>query len=395
VTLTHEPVRDEDINYVFSAVGECIPEKVVPNSYFLKHKFYLRNGKPDAKPIERILDKFEERTGITSRRYARDDQVASDLGAEALDTACKSSGIELESIDVVIGATDYFDIKYGESFIDTVPGTARKVLSKLGYDHSKGKIHALDMVGGCPGWLESVMSGGRRLRLDKNVNRVAVVAMETLSRISDPHDKDSLIYSDGAGAVIIDAVRGTEREGIIAYDSETITHFEASRRSVFRDITDTAEFLTMGPSNNPEYIHKHRKFLKMFGPNVAELAEEHVPEILAAVLEEAGWTPKEIALFLLHQANRDLDHRMACRAGVLEEDLGIRVPITINYLGNPSVATIPTLIATIAKKELTSDCGCTYSFKPRDKLAIASVGASMIVDAMTYQVPAQGLPYRY
>jgi len=377
-------------NSVIIATGKCLPELVVPNSAFLDHVFYTKNGKPEVKPIARILEKFHERTGIESRLYARDDQVASDLGTIALKNALDSSGINLDSIDLIIGASNYGDIQSPEFYCDFVPNMSSRLLSKLGYDNREGKIKAFDVLYGCPGWVEALIQADMHIKLGM-ATRVAVVAMETLSRVSDPHDKDSLIYSDGAGAVIVDAVPGTQKEGIIAYDSETITHFKA--RGTYGRVTDTSKFLTMEPSKNPDYEHPNRRFLNMFGPNVAQLATEHVPRIAGNVLTYTGWTPDEVKMFLLHQANRQLDYAMACAAGVCEEDLAKRVPITINNFGNSSVATIPTLIDMIARGELTSDCGCAYSFEPGDRLMIASVGASMNVNALSYLVPAQGLPY--
>jgi 3-oxoacyl-[acyl-carrier-protein] synthase-3 len=42
---------------------------------------------------------------------------------------------------------------------------------------------------------------------------------ETLSRVVDIHDRDSMIYSDGAGAAIIEA--SDDETGMLAYESAT------------------------------------------------------------------------------------------------------------------------------------------------------------------------------
>src|SRR3989304_3012025 len=94
---------------VIAATGSVIPGIIVPTSHFLNNQFFvLENGRyvMDSKPIGERVQKLGEITGIKERRYARDDWVASDIGAEAL----KNTNYDLNSLDYVIAATNFGDI---------------------------------------------------------------------------------------------------------------------------------------------------------------------------------------------------------------------------------------------------------------------------------------------
>src|SRR4030088_3586976 len=94
------------------------------------------------------------------------------------------------------------DVKQGSTRPDLVPALAARVKAKLEIENPN--TVAFDLVFGCPGWLQGVIHGDYMIR-SGDVRRVMVIGAETLSRVSDPHDRDSLIYADGAGAVILEA----------------------------------------------------------------------------------------------------------------------------------------------------------------------------------------------
>ena len=376
------------LNSIIVATGSCIPEVEVSNEDFLDHRFYTKDGQPEPKKAELIIKKFLQRTGIKSRRYAREDQVASDLGADALKNALETSETDINSLDVIIGASNFGDIKAPEYRSDFVPSLTTRVLSKTaqltGYElQPDKKIKTFDIIYGCPGWLEALIIADMHIQTGK-AKRVAVVAMETLSRISDPHDRDSMIYADGAGVAILEAVQGEKKEGILSYASRSILQFES--KGAYRDVTDCSQYLTMGFSNNPEYA-SDRLFLKMFGPNVAQLAIQYIPEVIMEAIDLAGVKLEDVAMYLLHQANETLDKDMAVKTGVKAEDLDEKVPLTISWLGNSSVATIPTLLDLVVRGKLQSENGSYHSLHPGDRVILASIGASMNVNALLYKMP--------
>jgi 3-oxoacyl-[acyl-carrier-protein] synthase III len=366
------------LNTIITGTGSCVPEVNVSNEQFLQNTFYTKEGTPEIKKTELLVKKFYERTGIRSRRYARNDQVASDLGTEAVAYALAAAHRKVNELDMIIGATNFGDVQAPSYASDFVPSLATRVLKKLG--HTGNGITALDVIAGCPGWLEATYTAHLHIQAG-HARRVAVVAMETLSRISDPSDKDSMIYADGAGAVILEANEQYHRQGILSYASETVTQFKAVNSS----ITSCADFLTMGPANDPA-LPQNRLYLKMIGPNVAQLAIERVPDIIKKVAEIDGISLNDISLFLLHQANKKLDHDMALATGVLPGELEQKVPITIDWLGNSSVATIPTMLDLIMRERAFTN-GHKYVFEPGKYLVFASVGASMNINAMIYRIP--------
>jgi len=81
------------------------------------------------------------------------------------------------------------------------------------------------MLFGCPGWVEGVIQATAFIKAGM-AKKCLVIGAETLSRVVDPHDRDSMIYSDGAGATIIEAVDG-ENEGILGHESATYAYDES------------------------------------------------------------------------------------------------------------------------------------------------------------------------
>lgn len=369
-------------NSVITATGSYIPQREVPNSSFLDQKFYTKDGKPEMKESNIILKKFEERTGIKSRRYSSDNQVASDLGAIAL----MNTGVDVHSLDMIIGASNYGDvrdIRHGMFHTsDFVPSVASRVARKAGYIEKSGDFKAYDIINGCPGFLEGVIDADLRIK-NRLAEKVAIVGMETLSKVRDDYDKDSLIYSDGAGAVILERVVSNMKEGILSYTTKTIRYFDPKRS----DVTDCSEYLKMeGNPNNP-LVEGDRLYLKMMGPNVAQLAIKHVPIIIKETLSKAKVNAEDVKMFLLHQANEKLDMDMALASGVKKEDLATKVPITLDFLGNSSVATIPTLMDLVFRNKLKNGDGHVFNLDPGDLVLMASVGAGMDINAVAYKMP--------
>lgn len=350
--------------------GSYIPCNPVTNEDFLNHEFFDTKGKRIESPNRDIIDKFRAITGIDERRYVADDKVASDIAYLAARHAIESSGTDMESFDYIIVAHNFGDVRVGGNRTDLMPTLAARVKYKLGIENPA--TVAFDLPFGCPGWLQGMILADYFIR-SGDAKKILVIGAETLSRVNDPHDRDSMIYADGAGATILEAVENREPVGII-------THLTRSDTKVH------SRLMWMGPSNNPGF-NKKDMFIKMNGHRLYEYAISHVPQLVKETIEKAGISPFQVKKILIHQANEKLDQEIVNRLYKLygEEAAPADVmPMTISYLGNNSVATIPILIDLIWKKKLND-----HSLSPGDYVVFASVGAGMNINAMVYRLPVE------
>lgn len=353
------------VRSIISGTGSCIPEIRVMNRTFELREFFDSNGTRIYKSNKEILEKFSEITGIQARCYARPDQLASDLGLIAARGAIENASIDPETLDYIIVAHNFGDVKYETNRVNMVPSLASRIKASLKVQNP-GCV-AYDIVFGCPGWLEGLIQANLFI-LSGQANRCLVIGTETLSRVIDPHDRDSLIYGDGAGAVILEA--GSNGKGILSHKSHTYA-------------TDHHQHLAMANSNSPFTKNPNDRYLKMNGRKVYEFALNHVPVVIQAVLDKAGIPISDIQKVLIHQANEKMDDAILERLfktynlDVVPPDI---MPMTIGQLGNSSVATIPTLLDLIRSGNLPG-----HQIHEGDKIIMASVGAGMNINAMVYQ----------
>lgn len=354
---------------LIAGTGCHLPAEVVPNAAFLQHDFRTAEGEPIGKPNAEILAQFEAITGIRERRYAPAHQTASDLALAAAREALASWGGDPETLDGLILAHNFGDVRAGTHRSDLVPALAARVKAGLGLRNPG--CFAFDLIFGCPGWVQGVIQADAMIRVG-DARRILVVGADTLSRISDPHDRDSLIYADGAGAVILEGVETGGGEGILAH-------------AVRSDCVGYASMLTMGPSNLPG-AHPGELFLKMEGRKLYKYALNHVAGAMKACLDKAGLGLSEVSKILIHQANWKMDEAIVEAlyhlAGLPGPPPGI-MPMTIGWLGNSSVATVPTLLDLIRRGRMEGQ-----ALHPGDLLLFASVGAGMNINAVLYRLPA-------
>lgn len=365
---------------VITGTGSYIPPGKVRNEDFLEHTFVDPEGKKLAKANREIIDKFLEITTIGERRYVADDLKTSDIAFLAAEAALEAAGTDREALDYIIVAHNFGDVTSRGGHSDMVPSLAARVKHKLGIKNPD--TVAYDMIFGCPGWLESLIQAHYYLS-SGDAKRALVIGADTLSRISDPHDRDSLIYSDGAGAVILEAKPCEKPQGVLAHKtrSDTLTH---------------SGMLYMGPSyqcggkdsskdsDKDGSKEGEALYLKMHGRKLYQYALETVPGAIRACLEKSGVAIDEVKKILIHQANGKMDDAILQR---LYESYGMDtppdgvMPMTISWLGNSSVATIPTLLDLLLKGHLES-----HELKAGDVVIFASVGAGMNVNAMVYRM---------
>jgi len=346
-----------------TGTGSYIPSTIEKNENFYNHEFLNADGSSINSTNEVIVEKFKAITGIQERRYIKEDLLNSDIGFYAAEKAIEDANIDKESIDYIIVAHNYGDVKHQSQQSDTVPSIASRIKHLLKIRNPK--CVGYDLLFGCPGWLEGVIQA-KAFIASGIAKRCLVIGTETLSRVVDKHDRDSMIYSDGAGAVIIED--SDDEGGIIAHETATFTY-------------DEAHFIYFGETNHPE-ITDQRRYIKMYGRKIYEFAITNVPMALKTCLDKSGVDIKDVKKILIHQANEKMDEAIVKRFYELydmEMPEGI-MPMTINMLGNSSVATIPTLYDMILNGQLENQ-----EIHKGDIIIFASVGAGMNINAVVYQ----------
>ncbi len=353
------------INSVITGSGHYLPNKIVTNEDFLNCEFFDDNGNRLDKSGEEITRKFEEITEIRERRYVEDNLLNSDIATEAAKIAIEKAGIDPEELDYVICAHNFGDIDPVARQIDIMPSMSAKVKNKLGIKNLKCKPY--DMTFGCPGWIESLILAHQFIQA-KIAKKILVVGSDTLSRAVDPHDRTAMIFADGAGAVVLEAKEADYQYGIINHATLSYNGDEMS-------------YLVNGKSLNPDYIGSIKN-INMKGRKVYEFVLKNVPSAIKELLDDSDLTITDINKILLHQANAKMDHAMIER---LYKLYGIEIPenvdpMTVQFLGNTSVATVPTMFNLIKENNLAP-----HQFHANDKIIMASVGASMNINAVIYQ----------
>lgn len=355
-------------NSIITKTGSYIPPDRVPNSHFLENVFYDVNGQLLDRPNSQVIQKLHEITGIEERRYASKEVCASDMAFMAAEAAL--DGVDRESLDYIIVAHNFGDVKADSLRLDTVPTLAARVKHRLRIKNPY--TVALDLPFGCPGWLQGVILADYVIK-SGDAQKVLVIGAETLARVADPHDLDCMIYSDGAGATLLEAT--SEAAGILSH-------------VVRSDTFDHAFLLRMGASYDPRQ-EGSELYIKMNGHEIYRYAVKTVPLVVKQNLEKSGLGLGDIKRILIHQANEKMDAAIIKRLFDLfkvKEIPADIMPMIISWTGNSSVATLPTLLDLIMKGKMDD-----HRLEPGDLVVFASVGAGMNINSMIYRVPHLGI----
>ncbi|MDD2382289.1 MAG: ketoacyl-ACP synthase III [Mariniphaga sp.] len=347
--------------------GCYLPPKIIKNNDFLENKFFDSVKKiPLEKSNEEIIQKFQEITNIMERRYVGDDQVTSDLAVIAINEAIENAQVSKESLDFIIIAHNFGDIRADFQQSDILPALANKVKMKLQIKNPSCICH--DVISGCPGWTQGMIIADAYIKSGM-MKRGVIVGADVLSRISDPHDRDSMIYADGAGATIVEAVESDEPTGILSHSSRS-------------DSITYANLLTLGESCNPD-AKGNNLWIKMEGHKLYIYAIKNVPGVVKKSIELAGLQLTDIKKVLIHQANEKMDevilNGLFKLYGQKETPEGI-MPMSIRDLGNSSTATVPTLLDLVLKGKIEGQ-----KINPGDYIVLCSVGAGMNINSIVYK----------
>ncbi|TXF79148.1 3-oxoacyl-ACP synthase III family protein [Chryseobacterium sp.] len=353
-------------NTIIIGSGSYLPPRIIGRDHFLNSEFYTDEGEKIEKSNEEVIQKFVEITEIETRRYIADDQINSDLGYEAAKEAISNAGINGEELDYIIYASNFGDVKE-LSYVNFMPNMAARVKNKLGIQNRKCITY--DMIFGCPGWVEAMILADQLIKA-KAAKLILVVGSETLSRVTDSYDRNSMIFADGAGAVVVKATEESN-VGIIAHNTICDNGAESA-------------YLINSPSLNKD-ANQDIPYIRMYGRKIYEYALKNVPVAIKETIDDAGLSIEDIDKILIHQANAKMDYAMISRLfklyGKSEYDHAV-APMTIQEFGNSSVATIPTMFDLMLKGKMEGQ-----TFKKNSNIVFASVGAGMNINAIVYKFP--------
>jgi len=354
---------------IITGSGAYIPDIVVQNNHFLSSVFHSEDGVSQGRTSAEIVEKFRKITGILERRYASQRLSASQMAAEAAELAISDSGRSRESFDQLIVAHNFGDMTDCHSYPEMVPSLASRVKRLLGI--SNPACIPYDLVFGCPGWLQGVIHADAFFKAGM-AKTALIIGTETLSRVLDPHDRDSMIFSDGAGAIAL------EFKDVI---DQPVGLLSTNVRS---DAGEEAGFIYIGSSQGPEK-NSFPQYIKMKGRKVYEYALRHVPSAMKECLDKSGNAIGDLKIIFIHQANEKMDEAIIKSFyglyGITEMPEQI-MPMSIQQLGNSSVATIPTLFDLVRKSKLPG-----FELATGDLILFASVGAGMNINAVCYRCP--------
>jgi 3-oxoacyl-[acyl-carrier-protein] synthase III len=271
--------------------------------------------------LSRMVDTSDEwivqRTGIRQRHIAGEGETTVDMALKAARAALAATGIDAQSVDLIVLATSTPD--------NTFPATAVSVQAGLGITRGA----AFDLQAVCSGFVFGLATVDGLFKTGA-FERALVIGAETFSRILDWSDRTTcVLFGDGAGAVVLEAQRepGTRQDrGILS------AHLRSDGRHKAKLYVDG------GPSSTQTVGH-----LRMEGRAVFKHAVAMVTDVIEDAFKATGYTADDIDWFVPHQANQRIIDDTAKKLGIAPK----KVVTTVETHGNTSAASIP-LALTVA-----------------------------------------------
>lgn len=356
-----------DVKTVITGTGCYIPPVIKTNRDFAVNDFYGEDSQRINISSQEVAKKFQEITGIEERRYASEDMNSSDMATIAAKAAIEDSRIDPEELDQVILAHNFGNVIKHTIQTDVLPALASRVKHNLGIKNPN--CVAYDILFGCPGWVQGLIQADCYFKAGA-AKKALVIGTEMLSRVLDTYDRDSMIYSDGAGACVAEARTTETNKGILSWSAQS-------------HCLDEAYYLYLGKSYFPGSDPRIR-YIKMKGRKVYEYALQNVPVAMKDCLDKAGISIQNVKKIFIHQANEKMDEAIIRRLyklyGMKEIPENV-MPMNIQKFGNSSVATIPTLFDMVRKDQLHG-----HELEAGDVVMFASVGAGMNINAVCYKM---------
>ena len=306
LSMAHEAEAHRPVRATITGIGSAAPDNVMTN-----HDF------------EAILDTSDEwivqRTGIKERRICSEGDSNATLATAAAKEALANAKIEATDLDLIICATITPEMPF--------PSSACFVQAAIGATD----VPAFDISAACSGFVYGLTVGSQFIETGK-YKRILVVAVDTLSKITDYTDRGSSIpFGDGAGAVILEPTDDPDK-GIM----HTVMHADGNGWDYIH--------AAAGGSRHPitkEAIDAREHLIKLRGREVYKFAVEKMQWLLGDCMDACGLTVDDVDMVVPHQVNQ----RIVDSATKKYKFPSDKVFMNISRYGNTSGASVPLALA--------------------------------------------------
>jgi 3-oxoacyl-[acyl-carrier-protein] synthase-3 len=303
------------------AIAACVPKRKIVNDSF---------GELLSPKELRI---FEKTVGIVERRWADENVTASDLGYAAAEDLFQQYKVSKDEIDCLIFVSQTPDFK--------IPFTSNILQSKLGL---KQEVLCLDINAGCAGFIQGLSTSFALAKTLKK-GKVLFIVAETLSKILSNNDRStSMLFGDGAAAVLVANDDNEESTSFFNFFSDGLNAgaIEIPDGGYRNGITSESFNIITDDKGN----RKSKLNLSMDGPMVFDFTLREIAKSVEQLLKAAEIQKETIDYFLLHQSNQFIIKQIASQLQIASD----RMLINIQDFGNTSGVSIPLLICANAEK---------------------------------------------
>ncbi|MFD6856146.1 beta-ketoacyl-ACP synthase III [Rhodococcus sp. NPDC060086] len=324
-------------------LGAYRPRRVVPNSEIVDQ-------------IDSSDEWIKTRSGISSRRFADDDETIISMSVAASRDALAAAGLEADQIDAVVLATS--------SQMVLGPSAGAVVATELGMKDTA----AYDVSAGCAGFCYALGNAAALVRAGQARN-VLVIGVERLSDLLDPADRTcAFIFADGAGAAVVGP---SESEGIgpVAWGSD------GSQTDAIKQDKDFMTYFDEVEEAVPSGVPPVRPYIRMNGSAVFRWVVSFLGKACADALEKAGVQAADLDAFVPHQANSRITDALIKGLHLPEN---VAIARDIGETGNTSAASIP-----MAMEQLLR----SGESKPGDTALLVGFGAGLAYAGQVVQLP--------
>ena len=287
--------------------GRCLPNEPISNEVLVERM--ARQG------VETSDEWIRERSGITQRYWANDDQPVSVLSEIAARNALEMAGVSAEELDFII---------IGSSTPDMIfPSAACLVQAKLGAKNA----FAMDVQAACTGFVYALSVANSMIQSGQ-IKTALVIGAETISDVLDEQDRTTaVLFGDGAGAVV---VRASDEPGILACK----LHSDGELANVLYGDAKIRQGKVMGDPR-----------IKMDGQAVFKTAVTVLPECAEETLAAVNMPIEQLDWYIPHQANIRIIQSACKRLGFPME----KTVVTVDQHGNTSAASVPLALDTAVR----------------------------------------------
>jgi 3-oxoacyl-[acyl-carrier-protein] synthase-3 len=269
--------------------------------------------------LEKIVDTTDEwirtRTGIRERHMVDPGVAASHLASEAAQTLLRETGTPADEIEMIVVATVTPDMMF--------PATACLVQDRIGAHHAWG----FDLSGACSGFAYALTVGAQFVGAGTH-RKVLVIGSDVMTSIIDFTDRATcVLFGDAAGAVLLEPA-SSEGEGILDFHHD----IDGSGGCYL--------YMPGGGSLHPashETVDTRMHYVHQEGPQVFKYAVRRMCDVACELLARNGFSSRDLALIVPHQANMRIIRAMQERLGLDDS----KIMINIDRYGNTTAATIP------------------------------------------------------